>query len=183
MTRLFSLTFAVLLIVAACGDGTSTVAGGDGGPEPTTTPPDSEPDPTTPSEPEPTPAEPEPPLGAGPYPIADLMFSYEHPDVGTRGYQVVCLGDTATLLGDIDGISDMRACTALAKPDVQARLIDGVPEDQVCTQQYGGPETVRIVGRIDDRPVDTTVDRADGCGIGDWDGLLADLLPEPRPFS
>ena len=60
---------------------------------------------------------------------------------------------------------------------VRTRLIEGAPTDQVCTEQYGGPDEARFVGRIDDNDVDTTVDRTNGCGISDWDSLLAALLP------
>lgn len=190
----FRLLFVVLsaaLLMAACGsDGADVVAGGDDGSpvdeptEPTpTAPADDQPADPTPSQGEP-PADPpdDPPLGGGPYPIADLTVTYEHPDVGTIEYQIVCLGDTATLLGDVDGVNDQAACLALAGTEVQTRLIDG-PQDGMCTQQYGGPETARFVGTIDDQPVDTTVNRSDGCGISDWDQLLADLLPPARPFT
>lgn len=122
------------------------------------------------------------PLGDGPYPVADLTVTYDHPDVGTTTYQVVCLGDTATLIDAPDGIEDQAACAALADAEAQARLVDGAPADRVCTEQYGGPETARIVGTIDDQPVDTVIDRANGCGIEDWDRLLGDVLPAPRPF-
>ena len=185
MKRLLVVLTLFFLIAAACGsDDTEPVSTGDDGSElpvndgdepvssddPVNEPGDTDP----PDDPQPLPDE---PLGAGPYPIADLTITYEHPDVGVIEYQVVCLGDTATLLGDIDGVSDQRACAALADAGVQTRLIDGAPTDVACTEIYGGPETARIVGTIDDQAVDTTVDRANGCGIDDWDTLMADLLP------
>ncbi len=45
-----------------------------------------------------------------------------------------------------------------------------------CTELYGGPQTARITGTWQGRPVDTTVDRTDGCGIARWDSLTG-LLP------
>lgn len=193
MKRLLAVLTLLLLIAAACGsdeaDPVSAGGGEDGselpvndGDEPVSSDgPVNEPGDTDP----PVDDEPLPvgPLGAGPYPIADLTVTYEHPDVGKVEYQIVCLGDTATLLGDIDGVRDQTACAALADPAVQTRLIDGAPTDVACTEIYGGPETARIVGTIGDKAVDTTVDRANGCGIDDWDRLLADLLPEPLPFA
>ena len=191
MKRLLVVLALFFLITAACGsDDTEPVSTGDDGSElpvndgdepvssddPVNEPGDTDP----PDDPQPLPDE---PLGAGPYPIADLTVPYAPPDVGVIEYQVVCLGDTATLLGDIDGVSDQRACAALADAGVQTRLIDGAPTDVACTEIYGGPETARIVGTIDDQPVDTTVDRANGCGIDDWDRVLVDLLPAPRPFA
>ena len=43
--------------------------------------------------------------------------------------------------------------------------------------QYGGPETATISGTLDEQPVETTVDRADGCGIHAWSVTLAALVP------
>ncbi len=130
----------------------------------------------------PTAGEPDAPLGAGPYAIADLTVTYNHPDTGDIVYQFACFGDTATLVGEIDGVDAAQACTTLTNADVVDRLVNG-PGDEACTEQYGGPETAAITGTLDGQAVDTTVDRANGCGIDDWDALLAPLLPAPRPFS
>lgn len=116
------------------------------------------------------------PIGGGPYPVADLEFVVEHPERETITYRISCLGDTATITGDV-ALDDQAACEALAREDVQRRLIEGAPEDQICTEQYGGPDTATITGTIDETPVDTVIDRTNGCGINDWDELLADLLP------
>lgn len=116
------------------------------------------------------------PIG-GPYPVADLSFIVEHPDRDTIEYRVVCLGDTATVTPDDAGIDEQAACLALADPAVVTRLVEGPPADQVCTEQYGGPDVATITGTIDDQPIDATIDRTNGCGIADWDDLLVDLLP------
>lgn len=174
-----SVLLSVLLLATACGsDDPQPVAVGGDGDEPVSS--DDPPDADEPPADEPPVDE---PLGDGPYPVADLTVTYEHPDVGTVEYQIVCLGDTATLIGDVEGVRDQEACAALADGAVQTRLIDGAPTDIACTEIYGGPETARITGAIDDQAVDTTVDRANGCGIDDWDRVLAALLPPPRPFS
>ena len=52
-----------------------------------------------------------------------------------------------------------------------------VPEDSVCTMQYGGPATAHVTGRWAGRPVDASYDRSDGCQIGRWDRLVP-LLPD-----
>ena len=166
MNRLLLLLAALSFLVIACGDDTTDVGtdpGADADDGATTTAPDL-------------------PIG-GPYPVADLAITYEHPDTGAVEYRVVCLGDTATLTGEVDGVSDRAACLALAESDVQQRLIEGAPGDQACTEIYGGPETATVIGTIDDQPVDTIVNRTNGCGIDEWDRLLADLLPAPRPFE
>ncbi|MGY1804074.1 SSI family serine proteinase inhibitor [Blastococcus sp. SYSU D00922] len=43
--------------------------------------------------------------------------------------------------------------------------------DAVCTEQYGGPETARVIGRWDGEPVDLELSRSDGCRIAQWDAL------------
>ncbi|MFE9020153.1 SSI family serine proteinase inhibitor [Streptomyces sp. NPDC007808] len=59
-----------------------------------------------------------------------------------------------------------------------------VPEDSLCTMQYGGPATAHVTGTWAGRPVDARYDRGDGCRIGRWDRLvpvLPDLGQEGRP--
>lgn len=52
------------------------------------------------------------------------------------------------------------------------------PADQICTEQYGGPQTATITGRWQGEPVDVSLSRTDGCGISRWDAL-SPLLPVP----
>lgn len=119
---------------------------------------------------------PDDPLGAGPYPVATLDITVTHPEADDVSYTISCLGDTATLIGNAP-IDAEQACTALADADVRARLVDGPPADQVCTEIYGGPDVATIVGTLDDATVNATIDRTNGCGIDDWDRLLVDILP------
>ena len=118
----------------------------------------------------------EAPFG-GPYPIADLSFVVEHPERDTIEYRLTCLGDTATVSPEDVGVDEQAACLALADADVVSRLVEGPPIDQVCSEEYGGPDVATITGTLDERQVDAMVDRTNGCGIADWDELLADLLP------
>ena len=53
-----------------------------------------------------------------------------------------------------------------------------VPDDAVCTEVYGGPQTAHVTGTWRGRPVDLRLSRVDGCRIAQWDGLGA-LLPGP----
>lgn len=122
----------------------------------------------------------EPPLGAGPYPVADLTIRHTNPDVDLdQTYRVSCQGDTAAVTGDEVGVDERAACSTLADPAAQQRLVEGAPGDRACTEIYGGADVATITGTIDGRSVDTTVDRTDGCGIDDWDQVLAGLLPTP----
>ena len=121
------------------------------------------------------------PLGAGPYAIATLVIEINHPDFDTVSYELACFGDTATLAGgNAPDVSAPAACTALADPLIEDYLVDGPPSDQMCTEIYGGPDTATLIGRVNDRPVELTVDRTNGCGIDAWDNMLADVLPPAR---
>lgn len=110
---------------------------------------------------------------------ADLAITVEYPGATPVDYEIVCAGGGATLNG-VDDLSAEAACERLALPAVWGRLITPPrPGGRVCTDIYGGPDTAHIRGTLDGRPVDTIVDRADGCGISDWDTLLSDVLPSP----
>jgi LysM repeat protein len=61
------------------------------------------------------------------------------------------------------------AVTAVAKEHRGSR---------VCTEGYGGPQRATIDGTINGRQVSLSVDRTDGCGIADWQQLLA-VLGDP----
>jgi Subtilisin inhibitor-like len=53
-----------------------------------------------------------------------------------------------------------------------------LPADLACTEQYGGPQTARVLGRWNGEPVDVELSRTDGCRISQWDAL-GPLLPGP----
>jgi hypothetical protein len=105
---------------------------------------------------------------------ADLSVIVEHPDIDTISYRMTC-GEVSRVEGyDLEAGA---ACAALADPAVQSRLIDGPPAGQMCTEIYGGPDIATFTGTLAGETVQAQVDRANGCGIADWDELLADLLP------
>jgi Subtilisin inhibitor-like len=51
-----------------------------------------------------------------------------------------------------------------------------LPDDLMCTEQYGGPQTAHVSGRWGGQPVDLQLSRVNGCLISQWDGL-GPLLP------
>lgn len=123
---------------------------------------------------------PDGPLGAGV--LATINVTISHPDADDVVYSVVCLGDTASLTGNAE-VNEQTACSRLGDPDVRSRLLNGVPADQICTEIYGGPDLATITGNYDgvDGPeINTTVDRSNGCGIDDWDNVLAGILPPAK---
>jgi hypothetical protein len=173
MNRLSTIALAFSLFVVACGSDV-TMEPDQQLNEPTvepTAPPTSE-----------------PPLGGGPYPIAAIDFVVTDTESGeqTAMYSLSCLGDTATLTGDwspIDdgglGTADDRMCRLLGESGVQSRLVDGVATDLACTEIYGSADFAAVTGELDAQPVSTSFDRANGCGISDWDDVMEGLLPVP----
>jgi hypothetical protein len=58
--------------------------------------------------------------------------------------------------------------------------IAGAQDDErACTLMYGGPERAHVTGTLEGKDVDVTIDRADGCGIADYDALFAAFGREP----
>ncbi|MFD9000720.1 SSI family serine proteinase inhibitor [Streptomyces sp. NPDC059582] len=55
-----------------------------------------------------------------------------------------------------------------------------VPENSICTLQYGGPATAHVTGTWAGWPVDAVFDRGDGCQIARWDRFVP-LLPDLGP--
>lgn len=59
------------------------------------------------------------------------------------------------------------ACTALK--NTPAILSPAPPaKDQVCTQQYGGPQQATVTGVVDGRNVEASFSLRDGCEIALW---------------
>ncbi|WP_405999817.1 SSI family serine proteinase inhibitor [Streptomyces sp. NBC_00829] len=54
-----------------------------------------------------------------------------------------------------------------------------VAEDQMCTQQMGGPATAHITGTWQGRRVDATFSRTNGCEISRWQ-TMEPILPNTR---
>jgi hypothetical protein len=71
-----------------------------------------------------------------------------------------------------------RACSRLAAGGT--RLFAPVPRNVVCTEIYGGPQTARVVGRVDGRRVSAAFNRVNGCEIARWNRISPWLLPTGR---
>lgn len=82
---------------------------------------------------------------------------------------------TLTCVGFVDGSHPQaeQACARLKSLD---EPFAPLPADQICTQQYGGPQTARVTGLWGGDPVDLTLSRVDGCRIAQWDRLVP-LVP------
>ena len=84
---------------------------------------------------------------------------------------------TLTCVGFVEGSHPQAqaACDHLAGLD---RPFAPLPADVVCSQQYGGPETARVIGRWGGEPVELDLSRVDGCRIAQWDSLVP-VVPAP----
>ena len=84
---------------------------------------------------------------------------------------------TLTCVGFVEGSHPQAqaACDHLAGLE---RPFAPLPDDVVCSQQYGGPETARVLGRWGGEPVELDLSRVDGCRIAQWDSLVP-VVPAP----
>jgi LysM repeat protein len=70
------------------------------------------------------------------------------------------------------------AC-ALARKGTVTAISSAHRRARICREGYGGPQRATITGTIGQRRVSVTIDRADGCGIEEWDKMRA-LLGDPE---
>lgn len=189
---LLPLVLALALLASACGDDDSTTDSGndpvddgtvvDGGDDPSDGEPPTDDGPLDDDAGEPPVddgGDIDLPLGGGPYPIADLTVTYQLDEASDAvSYQLACLGDTATVTGDGAPGDAAAMCLALNEQALRDRVLLGPPADVACTEIYGGPQIATITGTLDGESVDAAFDRANGCGISDWD-QFALFLPAP----
>jgi hypothetical protein len=63
--------------------------------------------------------------------------------------------------------------------DKLAPILRPPDERRACTLVYGGPEKAHVTGTLEGERVDITIDRADGCGIADYEKLFEALGRKP----
>lgn len=68
----------------------------------------------------------------------------------------------------LPGSTHPTAAAACALVAAHPGVLAPPPRDQLCTQQYGGPEVATVTGTLDGAPVDRRFTRTDGCGIAAW---------------
>lgn len=85
---------------------------------------------------------------------------------------------SSTVTCPAEDADDEAPCAWMAKNGAHLPQIAKDSAGQVCTMIYGGPETVKITGTVDDAPVDVTFSRQNGCAIAAWDEA-APLWTEP----
>jgi hypothetical protein len=157
--RLIALAAGLAVVAAACGTPQSPGASSTTTEPATTTPPST----TTTTQP--------------PF-TASLSITIGTKDMPGEFTATLTCGEATSATGYLSDTAQ-QACDFLASSqDARTRLIEGPPKDRACTEIYGGGEVADITGSIAGTAVSTTVDRANGCGIADWD-LLRPILVEP----
>ncbi len=109
--------------------------------------------------------------------IGSVTVTVTHPTIEPIAYTIDCFGDTFTVTPQVPGIDGGTACARFDDPAVMERLVSGPPADQICTEIYGGEDVATVAGELDGTTIDATFDRTNGCGIADWDTLMAGILP------
>lgn len=76
-----------------------------------------------------------------------------------------------------------EVCSELAThTDLLAARDDADEQGRACTMIYGGAITAHVTGTLDDKPVDRTFSRENGCAIADYDAaeFLWNRAAKPR---
>jgi hypothetical protein len=153
-----ALAVAGVCVLGACADDdpvTAPAQPGSGDTSDPDTPVTSSPgDPSTP-----------PSVPAGEPIPADLTVKVDDGNGTTSTYSLTCVPEG----GQHPAAAD--ACAALAAAGAEA--FGPPPKDQMCTEQYGGPQTATVTGTLAGKPVRAQFARTDGCEIGRWAALSA----------
>lgn len=100
----------------------------------------------------------------------DLEIEIDRGDgSGPERYTLTCVG---VVEGDHPRAEE--ACEHLKAMD---EPFAPIPDDAVCTQIYGGPETAHVTGLWRGEPVDLELSRTDGCRVDQWERLGPLLAP------
>lgn len=73
----------------------------------------------------------------------------------------------------------LREDAACAHLDDLGGPLPAVPAGQACSMIYGGPQTARLTGSWQGRPVRETYRRTNGCEVARW-RRMQPALPDPR---
>ncbi len=95
-------------------------------------------------------------------------------DAEPEKYRLECDGDSPDPASTLPNAAE--ACAVVARLGVD--FFTALPEkDRACTQQYGGPQTAVIAGRIEGTEVKARFALSDGCEIARWQEVLPLLGP------
>jgi len=106
----------------------------------------------------------------------ELKVDYDDGAGERRTGELVCRSGEVRASGALfDGRAPAGLCS---KARELTELLTTQPEkDRMCTQIYGGPETARVTGTINGKPVDRRFARTNGCEIADFTAAAGLLQP------
>jgi hypothetical protein len=81
---------------------------------------------------------------------------------------------TAMLVCPATDVDEQQACEQI---ESLSDAFDPVPADVACTEVYGGPEQISLMGTWAGERVRTTLTRTNGCEIDRYEALAPVLLP------
>ncbi len=141
-----------------------TTTGTPSSPSPTAPPGSPSPDTETTS---PAPAPSAAPLPSGPgQGNAELAIMIKPSETGTAtNFTLVCQDGVPA--AESQHPNAAGACAAI-KNNPAVLSPAAVGKDQVCTQQYGGPQVATVTGVVDGRSVQASFTLKDGCEIAAW---------------
>jgi hypothetical protein len=105
-------------------------------------------------------------VGAGAHANVALRFTVNHGTGHRSTARLSCRGVARTARGYLRH-RPVAACRTARR--LATFLASRPSPDQICSQQYGGPQTARIRGTIGHHAIDKRLSRRDGCAIYDWD--------------
>jgi hypothetical protein len=92
-----------------------------------------------------------------------------------RTGRLTCTASVQRATGGLRGrVSAARQCARVRS--IASLLTDVAPAGRICTQIYGGPQTIRVRGTIGKAAVRRTFKRTNGCEIADF-ARVARALP------
>lgn len=170
------LLTATILAVSLAGCGEASTPGAEltaGPPSPTTT--ETAEPPGSPSAPEPSmsaqPPKPTPSLPSDPEAAGTAMLTIIIKPTPESQPTELFLECTADGVGETTTVPNAAAaCEAVKR--LGAAFFNAQPDpNQMCTQQYGGPQTATVKGTVDGHRVYATFSATDGCEIARWNAL------------
>jgi hypothetical protein len=114
-------------------------------------------------------------------PATHLTVSYDDGSGRHRAYTLTC-GDSRLFGTDSQDDRDSRDANACRRLDEIGGPVTAVPEGQVCSMIYGGPQTAELSGTWQGRPVTESYRRTNGCEVARWNRMVP-ALPNPTAIE
>jgi hypothetical protein len=112
-----------------------------------------------------------PPAPAATRPAISLSVRYDDGARHVRTGHLTCNARVKRATGALAGrVAAARQCVRVRA--IASLLTHAPPARRICTQLYGGPQTLRVSGRLGTAAVQRRFKRTDGCEIRDFARVL-----------